>query len=59
MLNDIYYKLDNKYKPITNEKYASLVNFASNKEIPVHNWFIIKEGYSQTRNHFNNRFNKI
>lgn len=36
-----------KIKIKNNKKYSELVNFKKNKDIRIHNWFNIKEGYSK------------
>ena len=40
-------KLISKYTLITKDEYKNLVNFSTNKNIPIHRWYDYKHGYSQ------------
>lgn len=40
-------ELSKKYKVTKDEYFSGLVNFKQNKEVPKHNWFIYKQGYSE------------
>ena len=46
-LSDFILSLERKYKIINSfDHYNSLVNFSQNKNIPVHEWFKYREGFS-------------
>jgi hypothetical protein len=45
-LDEIYRSLEEGVSIKENPKYASLVNFGENKNLPRHRWFNIKEGFS-------------
>lgn len=40
-------RLIDKYDFITNDNYKNLVNFSTNKEIPIHSWYDYKQGYAR------------
>ncbi len=39
-------RLIGKYEIFTKEEYKKLVNFSTNKKIPIHRWYDYKHGYS-------------
>ena len=48
MLANIYKQLQKKIPTINNSYFKDLVNFSSNSKLPIHRWYEIKEGYSNT-----------
>lgn len=44
---DIIARLINKYDFVTKDEYKNLVNFSTNKEIPIHSWYDYKQGYAR------------
>jgi DNA modification methylase len=44
---EIITRLIDKYEFVTKEKYKNLVNFSTNKEIPIHSWYDYKQGYAR------------
>jgi hypothetical protein len=43
---EIITRLIDKYDFFTKEEYKNLVNFSTNKEIPIHSWYEYKQGYA-------------
>ncbi|MFH1825050.1 MAG: DNA methyltransferase [Candidatus Firestonebacteria bacterium] len=41
------YTLNREYRVKKEHSFSDLVNFKTNKEIPRHNWFFYKQGYSE------------
>ncbi len=46
-LDDVYADLVKGITIVEDSSYKNLVNFNENKQLPKHNWFYIKEGYSK------------
>jgi hypothetical protein len=44
---EILARLIEKYEFVTRDEYKNLVNFSTNKKIPIHNWYDYKHGYAR------------
>lgn len=44
---EIIARLIDKYDLITKDAYKNLVNFSTNKKIPIHSWYDYKQGYAR------------
>tara|TARA_B100000795_G_C22804751_1_gene444111 strand:+ start:1996 stop:3327 length:1332 start_codon:yes stop_codon:yes gene_type:complete len=44
---EIITRLIDKYDFVTKDEYKNLVNFSTNKEIPIHSWYDYKQGYAR------------
>jgi DNA modification methylase len=44
---EIIDRLIDKYDFITKDEYKNLVNFSTNKDIPIHSWYDYKQGYAR------------
>ena len=44
---EIIARLIDKYNFVTKDDYKNLVNFSTNKEIPIHRWYDYKQGYAR------------
>ena len=40
-------RLIDKYDFVTKDEYKNLVNFSTNKKIPIHSWYDYKQGYAR------------